>query len=181
LEGAEAGHEESGTVVSANRWESAHVAISPKKRTTRKFCAKAANVFAVGISNRCFGETDRLPAIVEPAAVHPTVWSSRRAEVDLEFADVYHRVARYKVREKRIADRVQDPIHGLRPAMIIDGHGTTQIVIVQSAQVGNSVAPLSERIAEATQNNRRNARYPEIPVTVLAYSYVLFSSDESRR
>ena len=47
--------------------------------------------------------------------------------------------------------------------MIIEGHGTTQIPIVQNAQIGNSVARLSDRIAEAGQNNRRNPQYPEIP------------------
>src|SRR6266853_85953 len=35
--------------------------------------------------------------------------------------------------------------------------------IVQSAQIGDLVPNLGDRIAEATQNNRRNARYPEIP------------------
>jgi hypothetical protein len=34
---------------------------------------------------------------------------------------------------------------------------------VQSAQIGNLIPDLRDRIAEATQNNRRNARYPEIP------------------
>ncbi|HEX8895355.1 MAG TPA: hypothetical protein VF783_18655, partial [Terriglobales bacterium] len=33
---------------------------------------------------------------------------------------------------------------------------------VVKAQIGNFVARLSDRIAEATQNNRRNTRYPEI-------------------
>jgi hypothetical protein len=59
--------------------------------------------------------------------------------------------------------RVHEPILDLRPAVIIDGHGATEIVIIQSAQIGNLVPDLRDRIAEATQNNRRNAWYPEIP------------------
>jgi hypothetical protein len=47
--------------------------------------------------------------------------------------------------------------------VIIDAHGTTLIPIVQNAQIGNFVAHLSDCIAEASQNNRRNPRYPEIP------------------
>src|SRR6266700_2567942 len=81
-------------VISAHRRESPHVAVSPKKRTTRKFCAKAANVFTVRIWNTCFGETDRLPAVVEPAIAYETVFSSKRTEVDPEFVDLYYRVAR---------------------------------------------------------------------------------------
>jgi hypothetical protein len=44
--------------------------------------------------------------------------------------------------------------------VIIDTHGTTLIPIVQSAQIGNSLARLSDCIAEASQNNRRNPQYP---------------------
>src|SRR4029077_413122 len=55
------------------------------------------------------------------------------------------------------------PILDRRPASIIEGHGTTHIVIPQSAQIGNFVARLSDCVAEASQNNRRNPRYPEIP------------------
>src|SRR5215510_14413749 len=80
-------------VVSAQRRESAYVAVSPKKRTTRLPCAEAAKVFAVRIWNRCFGHTDGFPAVVDPAPVHPTVRSSKRLKVDLNFADVYDRVA----------------------------------------------------------------------------------------
>ena len=69
------------------------MAVSPKKRTTRKFCAKGANVFTVWIWNRCFGQTDGFPAIVDPAIVGPTVLSSKRAEVDVESVDVYYRAA----------------------------------------------------------------------------------------
>src|SRR6266700_5267292 len=81
-------------VISAHRRESPHVAVSPKKRTARKFCAKAANVFTVRIWNTCFGETDRLPAVAEPAIAYETVFSSKRTEVDPEFVDLYYRVAR---------------------------------------------------------------------------------------
>ena len=34
---------------------------------------------------------------------------------------------------------------------------------MQNAQIGNFVARLSECIAEASQNKRRNPQYPEIP------------------
>jgi hypothetical protein len=61
------------------------------------------------------------------------------------------------------ASRVRVPDHDLRPAFIIEGHGTTQIVIPLSAQIGYSVARLSHCIAVASQNNRRNPQYPEIP------------------
>jgi len=44
----------------------------------------------------------------------------------------------------------------LGDSLIVDGHGTTQIVIPPSAQVGNLVAGLSDRIAEANENHRRN-------------------------
>ncbi len=72
-------------------------------------------------------------------------------------------MGRYDIREKRIAHRVRDPILDLRPAVTIDGHGTTEIVTVQIAQIGNLVSDLGDRIAEATQNNHRDARYPELP------------------
>lgn len=48
--------------------------------------------------------------------------------------------------------------HDFRPALIVDGHGTTQIVIPLSAQVGNFVGGLSDRIAEANEKHRRNTR-----------------------
>src|SRR5579864_3238049 len=51
------------SVISAQRRESAHIAVLPKKRATRKPCAEAANVFAVGIWNRCFGHADSFPAV----------------------------------------------------------------------------------------------------------------------
>jgi hypothetical protein len=47
--------------------------------------------------------------------------------------------------------------------LMIEGHGTTQIILPLSTQIGNSVARLSHCIAEASQNNRRNPQYPEIP------------------
>src|SRR5579871_229576 len=75
-------------VISTDRWESAHVSVSPKKRATRKSCAKTANVLTIRVWNSCFGETDRIPAIVEPAIAHETVVSSKRAQVDPEPVDV---------------------------------------------------------------------------------------------
>ena len=53
--------------------ESAHMAVSPKKRNARKECAEAANVFAVRIGNSCFRHTDGFAAVVDPAPVDPTV------------------------------------------------------------------------------------------------------------
>ena len=47
--------------------------------------------------------------------------------------------------------------------MIIEAHGAAEIPIVQSAQIGDLVAGLRDRVAEASQNNRRNRQYPEIP------------------
>ena len=69
------------------------MAVLPKKRKARKVCAEAANVFAVRIGNRCFGQTDGFPGVVDPVVVDPTVRSSKRAEVDLGSVDVYHRPA----------------------------------------------------------------------------------------
>src|SRR5215469_10775509 len=66
-------------------------------------------------------------------------------------------------RPTEIAERVHERIHILRPAVIIEGHGTTQIVTVQKAQISNCVAGLSDRIGGASQNNGHNPRYPEIP------------------
>ena len=78
------------------------MAVSPKKRTTGKFCAKGANVFTVWIWNRCFGHTDSFPAIVDPAIVGPTVLSSKRAEVDVESVDAYYRAATCNGRGSRL-------------------------------------------------------------------------------
>jgi hypothetical protein len=47
--------------------------------------------------------------------------------------------------------------------LIIQAHGHTQVVTVHNAQIGNLVSDLRDRVAEATQNNRRNARYAEFP------------------
>src|SRR5215469_178972 len=70
------------------------------------------------------------------------------------------------------------PIHDLRPALIIDGHGTNCVVpIVQNAQIGNRVVRLSKRIAEASENNRRNPRYPEIPQPSQCTHIFSFSSE----
>jgi hypothetical protein len=76
-------------VISAERGESAHAAVSPKKRATRKSCAKGANVFAVRIWNIRFGITHCLPLIVDPTILRPTVLSSERAEVEVDSVDVY--------------------------------------------------------------------------------------------
>src|SRR6266446_2978915 len=91
-------------VISAERRESAHVAVLPKKRTTRKSCAEAANVFAVRVRDSRFGITHYLPSVVDLAPVHPTIRSSERAEVDLESVDVYRCTAFYKCPKKRIAE-----------------------------------------------------------------------------
>ena len=72
---------------------------------------------------------------------------------------------------------------GTFPAMIsvqpsiIDGHGQPTLSFPSSAQIGNFVAHLSDRIAEASQNNRRNPQYPEIPQLSKLRSYLLFSSE----
>jgi hypothetical protein len=48
--------------------------------------------------------------------------------------------------------------------VIIEAHGHAKVIFAGvSAQIGNFVAHLSDRIAEASQNNHRNPRYPEIP------------------
>jgi hypothetical protein len=76
-------------VISAERRESAHVEDLPKKRATRKVCAKTANVFAVRVQDSRFGITHYLPEVVDLAPVHPTVRSSKRTEVELKSVDVY--------------------------------------------------------------------------------------------
>lgn len=140
---------------------------SPKKRNARKKCAEAANVFAVRIGNSCFGHTDGFAAVVDPAPVDPTVASvgvSKRAQVDVLSVDVYHRAAPRDCRTQIILGRVHEPIHVLRPALIIEAHGHAKVVCaLVNAQIGNLVAHLSDPIAEASQNHRRNPRYPEIP------------------
>ena len=83
-------------VISTDRGKTSHVAVLPNKRTTRKVCAEAANVLAVRIWNRCFGKTNRLPGIVDPAIIGPTVLSSEGAEVDLVSFNVYPRPPFYK-------------------------------------------------------------------------------------
>jgi hypothetical protein len=52
-------------------------------------CAEATNVFAVRIWDSRFGITYYLPEVFDLATVHPTVLSSKRAQVDLESVDVY--------------------------------------------------------------------------------------------
>jgi hypothetical protein len=76
-------------VISAEGRESAHAAVLPKKRATRKSCAEEANVFAVRVRDIRFGITHCLPLLVDPAIVHPTVLSSERAEVEIDSVDVY--------------------------------------------------------------------------------------------
>jgi len=150
-------------VITAQRRESHDVAVSPKKRATRKVCAKAAKVFTVWIWNRCFGQTDSFPAIVDPAIVGPTVLSSKRAEVDVEPVDAYHRAATCDGRGGRSDGRVYNSIHVLCPAEIIESHDHAEVVrAFIKAQIGNLVALLSECSAGASQNSRRNTRYPEI-------------------
>jgi hypothetical protein len=140
------------------------VAVSPKKRATRKVCAKGAKVFTVWIWNRCFGQTDSFPAIVDPAIVGPTVLSSKRAEVDVESVDAYYRAATYNARGERSDGRVSKPIHVLRPAFIIESHDHVEVVATfVNAQIGNLVAGLCYRSAGTSQSNRRYPRYPEIP------------------
>ena len=63
-----------------------------------------------------------------------------------------------------------------RPAVIIEAHGHAQVVRVLNAQILNFVARLRDRIAEASQNHRRNPRVSRNSATVLACSYLLFSS-----
>src|SRR5579872_1985657 len=82
-------------VIAAHRRESAHMAVSPKKRNASKKCAEAANVFAVRIRFRYFGHPNSFPAVVDPAPVDPTVGAgfSERAQVDVESVDADHRAA----------------------------------------------------------------------------------------
>jgi hypothetical protein len=54
---------------------------------------------------------------------------------------------------------------------------------VLNAQILNFVARLRDRIAEATQNHRRNRQYPEIPQLpnrpYILRAHILFSSRKS--
>ena len=75
-----------------------------------------------------------------------------------------YRAAPCNCRKKIILGRVHEPIHVLRPALIIEAHGHAKVVFAGvSTQIGNFVAGLSRRIADASQYNRHNPRYPEIP------------------
>ena len=68
-----------------------------------------------------------------------------------------------------------NPIHVLCPALIIESHDHVEVVrALVNAQIDKLVALLSECIAGASQNNRRNTRYPEIPGTVEVCSCLLF-------
>jgi hypothetical protein len=61
--------------------------------------------------------------------------------------------------------------------VIIEAHGHAEVVFtVVSAQIFNFVARLRDRIAEASQNHRRNPQYPEIPQPPLREHIFLFSS-----
>ncbi len=60
---------------------------------------------------------------------------------------------------------IQELIHNQRPAVIIEAHGHAQVVRVLNSQILNFVSRLRDRIAEASQNHRRNPQYPEIPQT----------------
>jgi hypothetical protein len=55
---------------------------------------------------------------------------------------------------------IEELLHVLRPAEIIEAHGHAQVVRVLNAQILNFVARLRDRIAEASQNHCRNAQYP---------------------
>ena len=77
---------------------------------------------------------------------------------------VYHRAAPCNGRKKIILGRVHEPIHVLRPALIIEAHGHAEVVVAfVSAQIGYFVAHLSCRIADGSQQNCRNPQHPEIP------------------
>src|SRR5215469_751626 len=147
------------TVISfQHRW-GAQLALVPKKQATRKFRAETADVFAVGVWNRCFGIAHCLPSIVDLTAkgVIPTVVPSERADVERESVSVYPDPPFDKL------PRFQESVLGLGPPATVDAHGAAEKTIVQSTQIFNSVALLSERGAEATQNNRCNQRHPKIP------------------
>ena len=149
-------------VISAQRRESRYLTVPPEKPTTGFFRAKGAHVFTVRIWNRCFGHTYGFAAIVDAAVVGPAVVSSKRAEVDVASVDAYYRSTACNGRGGRLDGRVDNSIHVLRPALIIEPHDHAEVVrAVVKAQIGNLVALLSEHIAEATQNNRRHW-YPEI-------------------
>ena len=150
-------------VIPAQRWQSAHDAVFPEKRKTRKVCAEIANIFPIRIRNRCLGHTDAFPAVVDSAPIDRTVLSSQRAEFEVEFSDGDRiRASRGRVRGGK-AERMQELLHVQRPAVIIEAHGHAQVVTVLNAQILNFVARLRDRIAEASQNHRRNPEYPEIP------------------
>jgi len=94
-------------VIPAHRWQSAHEAVLPKKRKTRKVCAETANIFAIRIWNRCLGHTDGFPGVVDSVPVDRTVRSSERAEFELELADADAIGALDEVGGKGNAERIQ--------------------------------------------------------------------------
>jgi hypothetical protein len=65
--------------------------------------------------------------------------------------------------------------------LIIESHDHAKVVIAQSALISNFVARLSERIAEASQNNRRNPQYPGIPQPFKRTHVFSFSSEQNFR
>jgi len=146
-------------VISAERRESAHMPLSPKKRTTRKVRAESANVFAVRVQDIRFGITYCLSSIVDFAAkgVVPIIRSSESGDGERESVEVYRHAPFYEL------PRFQQPVLGLSQPVIIDAHGTAEKPILESTQIFNVIPNLRDRIAEAPQNNRRNPRYPEIP------------------
>jgi hypothetical protein len=135
-----------------------------KKRTTRKFCAKAAHVFTVWIWNRCFGQTDSFPAIVDPAIVGPTVLSSKRAEVDVESVMPITARPFAMVVEVEVMGGFTNPsMFSAQPWLLRPMTMLKLSLLLLSAQIGDFVALLSERIAAASHNNRRNPQCPGIP------------------
>src|SRR6185437_1714859 len=160
-------------VISTERRQSAHFAECragadigglPKKRATRKVGTEAANVFTVRIRDSRLGIAYYLPQLVDLAPHHPTVWSSERAEVGLDSADIYQCASVLNVPKQKVDLRwCKHPSHDLRPALIIEGHRTTQIVVPLTAQVSNAVPDLGDRSADVSQSRRRKQRYPQIP------------------
>jgi hypothetical protein len=66
--------------------------------------------------------------------------------------------------------------------LIIESHDHVEVVATfVNAQIGNLVALLSGGIAEASQNNRRNPQYPEIPQRFKRTHVFSFSSEQNFR
>jgi hypothetical protein len=90
------------------------------------------DVFAVRIWNSRFRHADGFPTLADPAPVDPTVavGFSKRAQVDVESVDVYHRAAPCNYRKQINLGRVHEPIHVLRPTVIIEAHGHAKVVVL---------------------------------------------------